>query len=302
MEEYSTPDPSVNHSPSNEGVREPLQPLASGGASVPLVNRCISQRTHRNPVPLIEQYPVGVKLYRAFQGAAPKGGKRSSISSFSSGSKRRLRWAASNALPALVSQFGMTYHQSVPEGETVKRHLNAFLVALRRHHPGVGYLWILEFQSRGTAHFHLWLTLPQDTDGLHQFLAETWHRIAEPSSPSHLAVHLHERNFIRWEMGSGSYLCKYLDKAAQKVVPDGFTGVGRFWGASRGLVPPPDVLEPQQVADWKGLIRTVCRHHEKAVRWSKWKSRARRGSCSHRLPNGAIVVRRLLSAQAPYTT
>jgi hypothetical protein len=238
-----------------------------------------------------------VRLHRDFQGETPKGGHRSEISSFTTGSKRRLRWAASNASPSLVSQFGMTYHHSTPDGYEVKRQLNLFLTLLRKKFPGVGYLWILEFQKRESPHIHLWLTLPVDTPELKYHLAITWHRIAEPESIDHLACAFHEKNFIAWEMGGGSYLCKYLDKDHQKRVPDGFCGIGRFWGASRGLVPPPDVVELSQIANPVSFVRTLGRHHEKSLRRSKWKSRARRSPCSFRLPNGAKVANRLLEEQ-----
>lgn len=235
---------------------------------------------------------------RNYKGDPPAGGIRSEISSFTVGSKRRLRWAASNASPPLVSQFSMTYHRASPDGYTVKRHLHAFIGALKRR-VGCGYLWILEFQSRGTPHFHIWLTLPVDTPQLHYFLADAWHRIAEPESPEHLKFHSHKKNFISWEMGSGAYLCKYLDKSAQKSVPHGFVGVGRFWGGSRNLVGPPDVVDMDGVPEPLSFIRTVCKHHEKSIRWSKWKSHARRSSCSYRLPNGAQVARQLLDVESP---
>lgn len=265
-------------------------PGPAGRGAPPLVNRCISERkNHRNPVLLIEVYPRGLRLFHQGQSQAPEfSGKRKEIQSFSEASKRRLRWAASNAFPVLTSQFGMTYHNSFPDGRTVKAHLHRFLVRLQASFP-CGYLWILEFQKRGVAHVHLFLTLAQETPGLHDFMARTWNRIAEPGDGAHLSVHLHERNFISWDMGSGAYLCKYLDKAHQKAVPVDFTGVGRFWAASRGLVPPPDVLERFTDAD----IRIVCKHHEKSLRGFKWKSAARRSRFSYRLPNGATIIRRL---------
>lgn len=266
-----------------------------------LVNRLISQRgVNRNPVVLVEIYQRGVKLTRIFKGEVLAQGLRAEISSFTAGSKRRLRWAASNANPSLVAQFGMTYHHANPDGYTAKRHLNAFLMALRRRFK-CGYLWILEFQSRGVLHFHLWLTIPADTEGLHEFLATTWNRIAEPGDKEHLRVHEHPRNLIPWDMGSGSYLCKYLDKAAQKAVPCGFVGVGRFWGASRDLVGAPDVIEAADIVSPCAFVRTVCKHHEKAIRRSKWKAHARRSACSYRLPNGAKVARRLLAEQVQTT-
>ena len=309
MKEYHPDVPLANNPLQAEPADRTASPPASlevggegGRDSGPLVLGCISERKMPphpgNPVALVEIYPRGVRLIRekiATLSSAGIGGKRADISSFTNQSKRRLRWCASNASPALVSQFGMTYHNANPDGRTCKKHLHAFLVALRRKYGRVGYLWILEFQSRKVAHFHLWLTLPQDTEGLHEFLASTWHRIAEPESEWHDTFHRRRKNFIQWSMQGGSYLCKYLEKEYQKAVPEGFTGLGRFWGASLNLVPPPDVLEASQVDNPAFLVRTLCRHHEASLRWSKWKSRARHTTACFRLPNGAIIVRRILT-------
>lgn len=242
----------------------------------------------------------------------PPGGERSEISSFSIASKRRLKFTSSNAFPALISQFGMTYHNTSPDGSTVKAHLNAFLTLLRKKFPHVRYLWILEFQKRGTAHFHLFLTLSHETPGLHKHMAESWNRIAEPENGKHLRFHRHASNFIPWDMGSGSYLCKYLDKEAQKSVPAGFTGVGRFWGNSRGLVPEAiqidtadiDAAFSYEVTDSETgeiqefhaseyVTRQLCRHHEKSLHGSRWRSSARKRPTSYTLPNAAAVYRQL---------
>lgn len=48
-------------------------------------------------------------------------------------------------------------------------------------------------------------------------------------------------------MGSATYLCKYLDKEAQKAVPEGFVNFGRFWGNSRTLVPAPITVTIEDV-------------------------------------------------------
>jgi hypothetical protein len=189
----------------------------------------------------------------------------------------------------------------------VKSHLNAFLVDLRRHFPGVRYLWILELQKRGTAHFHLYSTL-EHSSNTGMILGTIWNRIAEPGDREHLQFHQHASNFIPWDMVSGSYLCKYLHKEAQKAVPEGFTGVGRFWGNSRGLVPDPTAIETAdldaafsyEVTDQetgevrefrasKYITRQLCRHHEKSLRRSPWKSSARKRPTSYTLPNAAAV-------------
>lgn len=283
---------------------------------ITLVNRCISQqkKTGNNPVKSLLVYPRSVKLVRDFDGKKPdnSGGLRSEISSFSAQSKKRLKFSASNAFPLLISQFGMTYHRTTPDGKTVKKHLNNFLTAINRQYPESANLWILEFQSRGVPHFHIFLSLSHDQPGLHKFLADTWHRISEPDSKEHLRFHKHKNNFIAWDMGSGSYLCKYLDKEHQKAVPEGFTGVGRFWGNTRGLVPDPDEISAtdldhafshESVDETTGeitefnampyIVRTLCRHHEKSLRNSPWKSSARKRPTCYTLPNSAGILRKL---------
>jgi hypothetical protein len=259
-------------------------------------------------------WPRAVKLVRDFEGKQnPPRGDRSAISSFTQDSKRRLKFAAANAFPLLISQMALTYHMRHPSGREIKKDLNRFLTSLRREYPDVGSLWILEFQTRKTPHFHLFLTLPHTTLGLHRFMADKWHEIAEPDSREHLRFHRHERNFIPWDMGSGAYLCKYLDKEHQKAVPEGFEGVGRFWGASRNLVPPPSIVDMNDVSlafsheevdietgevttfdAPKYLTRQLCRHHEKSLRKCKWKSSARRRLTSYTLPNGTAALSLLM--------
>lgn len=274
-----------------------------GGLESPLVNRCISQTGSNsvNPVESLLVWNKAVKIVRSSesfksQNAPPV---RSEIQSFSVHSRRRLKFTSSNAFPSLISQFGMTYHKAEPDGRTVKKHLNNFCTQFRKLFPSAGYLWILEFQSRGTPHFHFFTTLDHSREiGLK--LAEIWHRIAEPDSKSHLRFHQHESNFIKWDMGSGSYLCKYLDKTAQKFVPVDFTGVGRFWGNSRNLAPLLDEVIIEDVSAIVGhkavshIVRTICRHHEKSLRRSPWKSSARKRTTSYTLPNGSAVLSRLL--------
>ena len=285
------------------------------GEGLLLVNKSISQQKNKsnNPVKSFLEYPRAVKLVRDFVGKKPVStlSVRSEISSFTAKSKSRLKFTAGNSFPQLISQFGMTYHKSVPDGKTVKRHMNTFLTDIRRHYPDVSYLWILEFQSRGIPHFHIFLSLEHSAQ-LGKELGSIWHRIAEPDSKQHLKFHQHEKNFIKWDMGSGSYLCKYLDKEHQKAVPAGFSGVGRFWGNSTGLVPPPFEISADdintafsyetvdettgEIVEFNActyIVRTLCRHHEKSLKNSPWKSSARKRPTSFTLPNSAGVLRKL---------
>lgn len=201
----------------------------------------VSSRISQHPGAGIKVFNKGIKFQARKLSSLnqPVPPDRTKIQGFSDNSRRRLRFVAVNAFPELTSQFCLTYHNDWPaDGAVCKAHLNAFLTSFRRKFPGVGYLWLLEFQKRNAPHYHLFTSLPV-TEENHVWLAETWCRITMPNDAEALAFHLHDKNFIAWDMGHGHYVAKYLEKSNQKLVPDGYSNVGRFWGASRGLVPMP---------------------------------------------------------------
>jgi len=216
-----------------------------------------------------------------------------SIQGFSSKARRNLRFAAVNAWPRLISQFGLTYHNEWPQdGRESKRHLDNFLRQLRRICPDVGYLWLMEFQQRNAPHYHLFLTIPPNRD-LQLRLAEAWTAITSPGDLQALNVHQNQKNWIPWEMNNASYLAKYLDKEAQKSIPKGYHAFGRFWGCNRDLVKDPvripveDLSVLDQVDEETGeivegeklLIRWLGRLAEKQTGGlSRFRSRASRGS------------------------
>ncbi len=177
-------------------------------------------------------------------------GNRSSIYSFSENSKRNLKRTVINSQYEFVSQFCLTFHQYWPaDGKELKRMLNTWLTLCRKKIDNFKYIWILEFQERGAPHFHVYMN-QEVSDSLRYFLAISWCRLTNPKmddidleKTTQFRFHDHSKNFIAWDMGSGSYLCKYLDKERQKDVPECFENVGRFWGASRRTVAPPVILE-----------------------------------------------------------
>lgn len=291
----------------------PCRPAAGSEVAPLLVNRIISQRS---TVEGLSVYPSAVRIHRPKylleKRTTPPPG-RSDIEGFSDASRRRLRFLAGNTSTRLISQFCLTYHQSIPDGTTIKNHLNAWLVNLRRRFPEVGYLWVLEFQTRGIPHFHVWLNLAHDLPGLRNILAKSWNRIAEPGNETHFQFHNHKKNFIAWEMYNASYACKYLDKQGQKAVPEGFASVGRFWGNSRGLLAIPeefsrediDALHPEEIDHETGeilstspflhIVRTLGKLHERKLSSGPWRSRARTGLTSCVLQTAAPQFRQLLA-------
>lgn len=293
---------------------------ADRGQGRPLVYNSISHRTPSNlhtSIPsdlsnhLYQVYNQDLYLVKYGRPEPPresKKGCRKEIESFSDKSERRLDFVARNSGHRIKSQFSLTYHEQWPtSGRVSKRHLDTFLKVLRRR--GIGYLWILEFQTRFAPHYHLFLDTPVSRS-LQRHLAKSWVRITE-GTPQQLRFHLHRKNFIPWKMTSGDYLVKqYCSKTAQKLVPSGYSGFGRFWGNSRELKPIPSLLTPAWIASatqnnvipWlpgsveRFVYRCLRRYHEKKLRFLPRKvksSIARPCNGAFRVPGGSSVLYRL---------
>jgi hypothetical protein len=125
----------------------------------------------------VEIYPVDVKVkqkgrYQPSPKAAKvKPGKKQKIVSLSDKSRRALVFTARN-VTGLTHMITLTYPSDFPsDGQTVKKHLERFRHWLTRR--GIGGMWVLEFQSRGAPHFHIW------TDGAvnKKDLSEAWYSI-----------------------------------------------------------------------------------------------------------------------------
>lgn len=229
-------------------------PLGAGGpAAAPKIDKgalVYSAISHHGTTGLrptsisrVEVYPYSIKFCRPIrdrkQSDITRKVKRGLIDGFSVKSRTRLQRVASESRDTLISQFGMTYHNNVPDGKDAKMHLDRFMTWLRRQIKDLKYLWVHEFQSRGAAHYHLFLNTPPDRD-LQLEMAKKWVEITDGTQEQE-NLHSSEDNWIDWDMGSGSYVAKYLGKHAQKVVPEGYGWVGRWWGSSRGLMPKPTV-------------------------------------------------------------
>jgi len=184
---------------------------------------------------------------------------RSEINSFSRKSRSRLQFIVMNTNVRFMSQMTLTYDlKCAPvDGVVLKQHLNTYLTKLRKKFDGIKYLWILEFQGNGNPHFHVFLNLEYSYE-LAKILGSMWNQTVK-GSEKHLQVHQYvpshrykrklsrrdkHGSFCPWDMGDGSYLTyKYLSKENQKSVPPQFRNVGRFWGCTRSIVQPVNVLQ-----------------------------------------------------------
>jgi len=278
----------------------PGRPLVYSSISHPPTPRASSEKTtdHANRIDL---YTTSVRLIRPKSNhtgnkVAPNR-TGTTLQGFSDKSRANLKFMAANSRDIIKTQFCMTYKENWPTtGKALKAHLNLFLNAARKKNPGFEYIWIGEFQTRGAPHFHLFSNL-EHTKKNHRMLSDIWHRIAGYSRKDHAKFHAHPKNFIPWDMGTGNYLCKYLDKLHQKCIPDGFTNFGRWWGNSRNLKPRIiDEISRDEVnlfcpdpQGWTKLVRTLGRYHEKTYS----KSTVRSGSNSRLILTGSKITQQM---------
>jgi hypothetical protein len=209
----------------------------------------------------VHVYPRDVRIHvHRFRNQIPPIGKRRKITEFSDKSRNRLLFAAFNASVDWFAFLALTYPAEFPtNGLVVRRHRNQFLIYLRRQHPGIHYLWALEFQERGAPHLHLLV----DQYVAKEWLSDIWFAIVDSGDEKHLRSGTRIESVRGREHGASYLAKKYTGKKAQKEVPVEYQNVGRFWGMSRSLVAPQQSatfeINPESVQ----VVRTLRRFVEK---------------------------------------
>lgn len=282
------------------GHADPCQPLPPSSST--LVYSSISDTKLSNSTKRIDLYPVSARLIREkiYTDHTPTPPERTGteIQRFSQKSRSRLRFTAANSRDNIKSQFWMTYGDVWPiNGRSLKADLTLFIELLRKRLNQLDYVWISEFQTRGAPHFHFFSSL-EPTPENHNILTAAWYDIAGYGQNKVSRVHAHETNFIAWIMGNAGYLCKYLDKEAQKMIPAGFSNFGRFWSNSHSLKPTvQDYITADETkffaqdneTPWQYLCRNLGKYHKHINR----RSTVRKTPQSRTILTGASIVVRL---------
>lgn len=169
-------------------------------------------------------------IHRGEKGS--RSGSRAAITELTRKSSDKMKFTLRNSLCDFKGFVTLTYPRSFPRnGKTCKAHLNLFLNHLRKDYKGMKYFWFMEFQERGAPHFHIFLScvLPGKT-----YVSPLWYRIVGSNDPSHLMAGTNVTVLNKSE-DVVKYATSYAKKATQKMTPDDFSCVGRFWGCSRKL-------------------------------------------------------------------
>lgn len=211
------------------------------------------------PVTGIEVYRNDVVVVRDGRATKPEPAPRGDVKEFSRASRARLAFVASNTDVVFTTMVTLTYPADFPsDGATVKAHLHAFLNKISRHLEAPQYLWFLEFQRRGAPHIHVLLDwkLSRDADiktMWRRYFAHLWYYIVGSGDEKHLRAGTRVEE-LRSPEGGARYAVKYAMKMHQKLVPDGFESVGRFWGHSRGVKPRALMKDECTEDDVRGVL------------------------------------------------
>jgi len=177
-------------------------------------------------------------------------GNRGSVVSFSPSSGIRMRRYLRECRPEYRYMVTLTYPYEFPsDGTTSKNHLRRFLQEVQReyarghrlpngkidHGTGTNYsgikplhsaFWFLEFQERGAPHYHIFLNWCP----CKEWVSKRWYEIVNSEDIRHLHAGTRTEKLNSGRNGTISYASKYAAKLAQKVAPEGYEKVGRFWG------------------------------------------------------------------------
>jgi hypothetical protein len=197
------------------------------------------------------------------QGGTPQqgGGSRKEIKEFSEHSRKRLAFVASNTAVVFKTMITLTYPKQYPnDGSRVKRDLQTFLKAWRRYTRGCEILWFLEFQERGAPHVHILCdyVLPgkmDDRKNVYKWVGYKWFKVCGELDPAHLYAGTRTEK-LRSPEGGAHYAVKYALKMRQKVVPEAYRNVGRFWGHTKAVTPQPLAHYRCTEDDLRGLLDT----------------------------------------------
>jgi hypothetical protein len=133
--------------------------------------------------------------------------------------------------------YTLTYPCGFPSnGVEVKKHLKEFLRRLKRTAVTNGFdqdrysaFWFLEFQERGAPHFHIFCNYYERNK---QWISKQWYEIVGSEDHRHMLAGTRVERIRSGRGGTASYAKKYAQKQEQKIVPNGYDNVGRFWGIS----------------------------------------------------------------------
>ena len=182
-------------------------------------------------------------------GGARRGRANQALTSKETKQKNRSKTAARarayvrriiNANPQLNKFLTLTYWENLQDVRQARKDFDVFIKRLKRIHPHLQFVCVIEFQKRGAVHFHLLCNLPYvDVNAL----AKLW---------GHGFIKLNRIDNVD---NVGAYVTKYMTKESMDERLIGY----RSYSMSRGLNMPQVYTDEKQIEAVLESIENVQR-------------------------------------------
>jgi len=224
----------------------------------------------------VEVYPCGITVVKRKavpSDHTPTGGERKEIVELTAKARQKMLFTMATSSIKMRSMMTLTYPERYPtDGSEVKYHFKRMMAELKSYYA-MEMFWFLEFQQRGAPHLHILTDRENPSHDDRAFVARNWVRIIGMDSNSGymgmghgateehrsrcIAVHVHKRGWepMKSEDGAVRYMAKYACKTYQKIVPENYRNVGRFWGCTKSVRDNKEI--PMEIAITNNVLRNV---------------------------------------------
>jgi len=198
---------------------------------------------------------------------------KNKISKYTPRTAQRLGLHLSEYAPLYKWETTLTYPADFPcDGTKVREDRHAIIRKLKKQSIRE-YTTVLEFQERGAPHIHIL----HDRYVPYDWLAEQWFKTVKSGDIKHLKAGTCE-NPINDETLTRIYMASYARKKDQKLVPENYTDVGKFWTSNRSINPSQiEICEYPTVREMNRESRNIARWRKAVKRKAENKTRVRNG-------------------------
>lgn len=147
-----------------------------------------------------------------------------------------------NANPQLDKFFTLTYAENLQDVAQSRKEFDVFIKRLKRLHPHLQYVCVIEFQQRGAIHFHLLCNLPYVEQ---RTLQSLW---------GHGIVHIKRLDNVD---NIGAYMTKYMSKGNLDERLIGF----RCFSMSQNLKKPLELTDDDEIEEELAKLEGVKRSY-----------------------------------------
>lgn len=214
--------------------------------------------------PVVTLYPNGASFARIHAGGTPPRVKRGETTGWNSQTAARFKqWLMACDVDQLMADgnvlwgFTLTIAETPSTPEEWNNIRRTWIKRLERRLPGCLWIWITEFQRRGTPHLHGVIVAPESArSAVRDLCCIEWPEIASKGAEKPTKAVAQYVTPLYDAAGWLQYMTKHLSRGHQHYqrvkLPDGWEKSGRIYGYCQGW---PLREEADAIARW--LVSTA---------------------------------------------